>query len=156
MPIKLNWTRGRNLGLALIFLSIIGLTQVVIIAIAQYGMKIGSRYLVIFIPIGVTLALFYSVIIYMESRTTIAKYRETRPFIQKKAKQLPFAQRINLDLIRPVLVIVITFAILFGLTVAVTQKLDPHVSFVIAENVGAIGAIILASYVEADARRKTR
>ena len=156
MPIKLNWTRGRNLGLALIFLGVMGFVQIIFMIIAQYAMKIGSRYAVIFVPIGVTLALFYAIIILLESRTSIVKYREARAGTQKKKKEITLSERINWALVRPAIVIVIIFSALFGFTLLVTQKLEPVNAYIIAQNVGAIGSLIFATYMEADAKRKTR
>ncbi|MHA1602760.1 MAG: hypothetical protein ACTSVL_09080, partial [Promethearchaeota archaeon] len=75
---KLNWTRGKNLGLALIYLGIMGIVQVIFIAIAQYGMKIGSKPITILIPLAVAFATFYSVIIIFESKTSITEYRQKR------------------------------------------------------------------------------
>jgi hypothetical protein len=156
MPIKLNWTRGRNLGLALIFLSLIGFLQVIFIIIAQYGMKVGSQAIVIFVPMGVTLALFYAIIIIFESKTSISKYREARTYLQKKKSQATFVDKINWPLVRPFVMIVISFGVLFGLSVWASHKLEPTISYVISSNIGAIGSLLFAAYIEADAQRKTR
>ena len=60
MPIKLNWTQGKNLGLSLIFIGIMGIVQAIFIAVAQYGMDVGASYITILIPIGAVIATFYA------------------------------------------------------------------------------------------------
>ena len=156
MPIKLNWTRGRNLGLALIFLSLIGFLQIIFIIIAQYAMKVGSQAIVVFVPLGVTLALFYAIIIIFESKTSISKYREARTYLQKKKINASFSEKINMALVRPFLMIIIAYGILFGISVAATNKLEATISYVISSNIGAIGSLLFAAYIETDAQRKTR
>lgn len=156
MPVKIYWMRGRNLGLALIFLSLVGFIQVIFIIIAQYGLQIGSQEIVILVPLGVTIALFYAVIVVFESWANITKYREARPFSQKKSKTIRFLQRYNWILLRPVGVIILGFMILFAITLGITQGLDQSLRYVIAENVGAIGGLLLATYIESAAQRKIR
>ena len=156
MPIKLNWTRGRNLGLALIYLSLVGFIQVIFIIIAQYAMKVGAQAIVVFVPLGVTLALFYSIIIIFESKTSISKYREARTYLQKKKNQAPILERINWSLVRPFVMTIIVFGALFGISIAASQELEPTISYVISSNIGAIGSLLFAAYIESDAQRKTR
>ena len=93
MPIRLNWLRGRNFGLGMIFLGVIGLTQVIFIIIAQYGLQIGSADLVTLIPIGVTLALFYSIVIIFESNTFIPNIEKPVPTVVKRIKKKRFHGR---------------------------------------------------------------
>lgn len=162
MPIKLNWLRGQNLGLALIFLAITGFTQVIFIIIAQYGMKMGSLYFVIFIPIGVVLALFYSIIIIFESQTTMSRFRENHPHSQKKGQKLKFTSTKTWLYLRPFLIIVISFVasflIMYGILYKSMEedKIDVGVFFIIAENVGAIVSLIVATYIETDVARRMR
>ncbi len=113
MPIRLNWLRGRNFGLGMIFLGVIGLTQVIFIIIAQYGLQIGSADLVTLIPIGVTLALFYSIVIIFESNTFMTKYRETRSYGSKKNKEEEVSRAIIWIFARPIVIVVVVFVIFF-------------------------------------------
>jgi len=156
--VKLNWSKGKNLGLALIFLGIIGLTQVIFITIAQYGLSIGSPYFVIFIPLGVTLALFYGVITIFESSTSMAKYRGARQFSTKNTKNsAPFLQSQQWTILRPIIIIIISFSVVFLFTYLIADYwLEAGNSFIIAENLGAILALVVATYIETAQARKMR
>jgi len=166
MPIKLQWMKGRNLGLGLIFLGVMTLLQVIFILIAQYGFSIGSLYVVALVPFGVILATFYSTLVLFESRTEMSQYRskiQRRPQKSKKKKKdtnkvKEIMDKINWVYVKPVLIIAggffggfwITYLILFSLVE------DQTIVFLIAENIGAILSLLLATYNETSTYRKTR
>ena len=165
MPIKLQWTRGKNLGLALIFLGVMGFVQVIFVTIAQYAMEVGALYYTFLIPIGVTLALFYSTIVIFESSTSMQKYRSSRTYTKKKKSTSKMDIQAMVDKIpidkaylRPVLIVIIGFSILFGITYLITKDSIDEMStvFIVCENVGAIGSLLLATYVEMENSRKAR
>jgi hypothetical protein len=163
MPLKLNWMRGKNIGIAFIFLGIMGLLQVIFVAIAQYGMQIGSLYVVVLIPIGVILACFYSIIVIFESSTSMSKFREKRVFIKKKKKNTSKAKKkVNIDIdwtyLRPILIVSVTFSAIFGIMYAILYTLidDIAVVYIICMNAGAIGSLMVASYYENIIGKKTR
>jgi hypothetical protein len=157
MPIHLNWSRGRNLGLALIFLAVVGFIQVIFIIIAQYAMDVGVQYYVILIPIGVTLALTYSVIIVFESRTSMDKYRELRPHMQKNVTVNSITAKPYWIYLRPILIVLVAFLVFFFATFGIAYTLvDKPTLFVLSENIGAIGVLFTATYIETAMSRKMR
>lgn len=160
--IKLNWLRGKNLGLALSFLGIMGLLQVFFIFIAQYSMQIGSKPLTILIPIVVIIATTYSIIVTFESRTTMSQYRSKRVTKTKKKKQSkilqPVIDWVKNPLITPVLMITGVFSGIFFLCWLLLFSLVDSAAtiFIIADNLGAAGVLIFATLVEHSTGRRTR
>ena len=113
--IKLNWFRGKSLGLALIYLGAMGLFQICFIALGQYGMKVGSRPLMILIPIAVIFATFYSILIIFESNTSMSEYRNTHKFKHSKySKNKSLIAKITSNIyLRPPLYVIAVFTVMF-------------------------------------------
>lgn len=162
MVLKLQWNRGKSFGLGLIYLGIMGLLQVIFIAIGQYWMNIGSRPIIILIPIGIILATFYSLIILFESTTSVVDFRKIHQSGSKKSKkkvtQKPgFKGIIKNIYVKPVLMVVVVFSALFGLAYLISFSWTEQAStFVIADNVAGFGVILFATYMEYSTKRKTR
>ena len=166
MPIKLNWIKGRNFGLALIFLGMMTLSQVLFTLIAQYALSIGSIYSVVLIPIGVIFATFYSTLVIFESKTEMSQYRgnfqkrhqKKRKRSTKSKKFKEITNKINWVYARPVLLIAGIFIGGFWITYLILFSLfeDQTVVYVIAEIVGAILSLVFATYIETSTFRKTR
>ncbi|MHA1510534.1 MAG: hypothetical protein ACTSRX_02315 [Promethearchaeota archaeon] len=166
MPIKLMWLKGRNFGLALIFLGVMTLLQVLFILIAQYALNIGSIFAVILIPIGVIVATFYSTLVIFESKTEMSQYRgnfqkrhqKSRKKAASKNKIKEIINKINWMYARPLLIITGVFIGGFWLTYLILFSLfeDKTIVYVIAENIGAVLSLIVATYIETSTFRKTR
>ncbi len=166
MPIKLMWMKGKNLGLGLIFLGVMTLLQVLFIIIAQYILNIGSIIAVTLISIGVIIATFYATLVIFESRTEMGQYRgnfqkrkqKSRKRSTNNNKLKNILSKINWMYAKPLLIIAgifiggfwLTYLILFGLIE------DKTIVYVIAENVGAILSLVIATYIETSNFRKTR
>ncbi len=165
MPIKLNWAKGVNLGLSLIYLSIMGFFQIIFIIIAQYGLKVGSQYTVIFMSFGAILATFYSIIILFESQTSMKEYRskrQNRGYGKKKKKSKGVLGKVKKFLskptVRPVIIVCILFTIFFSIGLGLGSIfIDNNSSlFITAENCGSIGCLIASTYKETNIKRNTR
>ncbi len=166
MPIKLMWLKGKNLGLSLIFLGVMTLLQVLFILIAQYFLSIGSIFAVILIPIGVIVATFYATLVIFESRTEMSQYRgnfqkqhkKTRKRVTSKNKIKKIIDKINWVYARPLLIISGIFIGGFWITYLILFSIieDRTIIYVIAENVGAILSLVIATYIETSTFRKTR
>ncbi|MCF2139839.1 MAG: hypothetical protein K9W44_07285 [Candidatus Lokiarchaeota archaeon] len=166
--VKLNWFRGKSLGLALIYLGIMGIYQLLFMVLAQYGLQIGSRPIIILVPIGVILATFYSVIILFETNTTMIQYRQKMKYKNKKKKKKKvsskqaFLSAISVlwknTYIRPIFYTVIVFATVFGLSYWVCTLFVEEISsvFVLADNIGAIGCILFANYFDQTTNKKVK
>ncbi|MHA1612203.1 MAG: hypothetical protein ACTSYU_09160, partial [Promethearchaeota archaeon] len=143
--VKLNWTRGKSLGLAAIYLGIMGFIQILFMVIAIYGMQIGSRAVIIIIPIGVIIATYYSVIILFEANTSMVQFRNTHKYKKKGKKRKSkkkFMDYISVlwknSFIQPVFYVTLVFSGFFGLSYLIFQIFidDISILFVIAENFG--------------------
>ncbi|MHA1475577.1 MAG: hypothetical protein ACTSQ5_10360 [Promethearchaeota archaeon] len=166
MPIKLMWLKGRNFGLALIFLGVMTLLQVLFILIAQYALNIGSIFAVILIPIGVIVATFYSTLVIFESKTAMSqdrgnfqkRHQKSRKKAASKNKIKEIINKINWMYARPLLIITGVFIGGFWLTYLILFSLfeDKTIVYVIAENIGAVLSLIVATYIETSTFRKTR
>ena len=142
--IKLNWTRGKNLGLALIFLGVMGLVQTIFIAFGQYQMGVGSIFIAILIPIGIIFATFYSIIVIFESGISMNSYR---------SKKLTAKEVFNVKspFLKPILHVVVVFIVSFTIVAIFTNLIldDSRLVFIIAENLAAFACLIWANYYEA-------
>jgi hypothetical protein len=140
----------------MIFFAIAGFIQVIFIIIAQYGLSVGSPYYVIFVPIGVTFAFSYSTIIIFESYTSMNKFRDMRPIKGKKKKETVVESR-SWIFIRPIIFTLIGFVIFFAIGYLIFFSfIDVSNTSIIADNVGAIGTLIVANYIETDMSRRQR
>ncbi len=160
------WLKGRNFGLALIFLGVMTLLQVLFILIAQYALNIGSIFAVVLIPIGVIVATFYSTLVIFESKTEMSQYRghfqkrqqKSRKKASSKNKVKEIINKINWMYARPLLIIAGVFIVGFWLTYLILFSLfeDQTIVYVIAENIGAVSSLVIATYIETSTFRKTR
>ena len=156
--IKLNWLRGKSLGLALIYLGIMGLFQIIFVAIAQYGMKVGSQPISILVPIAVILATFYCVLALFESGTTMNEYRNVHRQHQKKYSKGKLSDFVNNIYVRPLLIVCGVFTGIYFLTWLILFSFieKSWVEFIINDNVAAFAVIILVSFLERSTTRRTR
>ena len=146
MPLKIHWSQGRYLGISLIFIAVMGLIQsLVILPFAQYGVDVGSLYVLILLPIVATILLAYSSQILYE---TYAKSPKKRMTGGKKwiVAIRTFLQR---ELVRPLFIVGVAFLLIFFIVYGIFSPLVYSVNtFVIAENVGTISVLILAVVLE--------
>jgi len=73
MPIRIRWKSKENLGIGLLLLGMSGIIQLLFIFIGQYFLEIGNYYVVILIPIGITVAIFFATMIIFESYAQIER-----------------------------------------------------------------------------------
>jgi uncharacterized membrane protein YczE len=101
----------------------------------------------VFIPIGVTIALAYSVSIIIMGNLTADSYAQLQSGLKEKE---------NLKMIFiPYLIVIGVFAACFFLTYYVAiEKLEPLASFVIAENLGAMVTLFVADKLRNDAKKR--
>ena len=163
--VKLNWSRGNSLGLAFIYLGILGFIQIIFMVIATYGMQIGSRPVIIIIPVGVIIATFYSTIILFEANTSMVQFRNTHKYKKKVKKRTSKKQILDYisvlwknPFIQPVFYTTLVFCAFFGLSYLIFKIFidDISILFVIAENFGGWASLIFANYIERSTGMKTR
>lgn len=159
--IKLQWLRGRSLGLAMIYLGTMSFIQLLFIALGQYAMKVGSRPITVLVPIAVILATFYCVLVNFETNTSMNEYRNTHKYKHKRSKK-DFKNKLQNFMkniyVRPVLIVsgIFTFLFFFTWLILFGFIQNSWVVFIFAENVGTLGVIIIISYLEKSSGRKMR
>lgn len=146
MPIKINWTNAKFLGIALFFLGIMGMVQAFIfIPIGQYTLRVGSWYVLTLVPIGITLAMTYAAQILYEAYLQV---RSTRSSKYRKKNKMNFLD-LEPNMIKSALIIVVSFAVSFGIAYGVSSgSLAVINTFIVSENIGAITSLVIASVME--------
>jgi hypothetical protein len=144
---ELNWTKGKNLGLAMIIFSLSLLYQIIIISIAEYAYLIGSPVVMVLIPLGASIAIAYSVSIIFMGNLTGESYAKLQTGLGEKEN----LQRI----LYPYLIVIGIFSALFFLTYYIAvEKLSPLSSLVIGENLASIVTLIISDKLRNDAKKK--
>ncbi|MBN2156546.1 MAG: hypothetical protein JW776_10930 [Candidatus Lokiarchaeota archaeon] len=145
MPLKLNWIRGKYLGISLLFFGIMGLVQaLIIIPFGQYGVNVGSLYILTLVPIVSTILLTYSAQILYESYAQAPKKRSYGDGDWKVKVRKLFQQ----DLVRPNVIVILSFLIGFFIFYGIFSGMKPITAFLIAENVSATGVLVLSTLLE--------
>ncbi|TXT55083.1 MAG: conserved membrane protein of unknown function [Promethearchaeota archaeon] len=150
MPIRIRWLSKDRLGIALMFLGACGLFQVLFIFIAQYLAKVGNYLVLIVIPMGVTLALFFSAIIIYESFIQIKRREKLRsPYKKADTIEKKLIKFLSFPIVRPILIIIGVFTAFYLISFFVSLAFFPNlIAFVLAENIAAVSALLIANYIE--------
>jgi len=150
MPLKIRWKAKEYLGIGLLLLGMCGLIQLFFIFIGQYFLGIGSYFVVIIIPIGITVAIFFATMIIFESYAQIERREKLRSQFRKSQANATILEKVlNFPISKPLLIVFVAFTSLFFITFFISFIfLDNTLSFIIAENVGAIACLIIANLVE--------
>ncbi|NHJ23611.1 MAG: hypothetical protein EAX89_03490 [Candidatus Lokiarchaeota archaeon] len=150
MPLRFRWTSKEYLPIALMLFGVCGLFQVLFVFIAQYFLSVGNYIVIILIPIGISIALFFGNIIIFESFAQIERkkvlknqYYKSRSNISKLKIILQF------PIIRPLTITFPTFAALFFISFSIsTLIINNTISFIVAENVAALVCLLIANLIE--------
>jgi H+/gluconate symporter-like permease len=113
-------------------------------------MGVGNYVVVILIPIGTTIALFFGVVIIFESFVQVEKKKKNRNQFQKsRLESSKFRKLLYFPIIRPVIIVFPMFAAIFISTYAISLIfLDNIMAFIISENVAAIISLLIANIIE--------
>jgi len=107
--------------IALMLLGACGIFQVLFIFLAQFILGVGNYIVVILIPIGTTIALFFGVVIIFESFVQVEKRKKVFPI----------------------------FTAIFFSTYGISLIfLDSVMAFLISENLAAIISLLIANVIE--------
>jgi hypothetical protein len=127
-----------------------GLFQTFFIFIAQYFLGVGNYIVVILIPIGATIALFFGVVLIFESFVQVEKRKKLKSQFQK-SKQSGSKLRMFLyfPIVRPVVIVFPIFAAIFFTTFGICMTfLDSVMSFMVAENLATLISLLIANFIE--------
>ena len=127
-----------------------GLFQAFFIFIAQYFLGVGNYIVVILIPIGATIALFFGVILIFESFIQVEKRSKLKTQYQKSRQSVSKFRRIlYFPIVRPVIIVFPIFTAAFFTTYGISMVfLDNVMSFLIAENLSTIISLLVANFIE--------
>lgn len=150
MPIRFRWTSKEYIPVALMLFGACGLFQALFIFIAQYFFGVGNYIVVILIPFGATIALFFGVVLIFESFIQVEKRNKLKTQFQKSGQTVSKYRRfIYFPIVRPVIIVFPIFAAIFFTTYGVCITfLDNVLSFIFAENLATLISLLVANFIE--------
>ncbi len=150
MPIRFRWTSKEYIPIALMLFGACGIFQVLFIFLAQYILGVGNYVVVILIPIGTTIALFFGVVIIFESFVQVEKRKKFRNQFQKsRLESSKFQKILYFPIIRPIIIVFPIFAIIFICTYGICLIfLDSVIAFLISENLATLISLLIANLIE--------
>ena len=150
MPIRVRWKSKEYIGIGLLLLGMSGLIQLFFIFIGQYFLEIGDYFVVILIPIGMTLAIFFATMIIFETYAQIERREKLRSQFRKSKINISKLDKIlSFPITKPLLIVFIVFSSTFFITFFISIVfLDNNFSFIIAENSSGVVCLLIASFIE--------
>ena len=150
MPIKFRWSSKEYIPIAFMLFGACGLFQVFFIFVAQYFLGVGNHLVVILIPIGATIALFFGVIIIFESFAQVERKKKLKTQFSKSLQKFSKIQKIlYFPIVRPLTITFPVFFCGFFLTYGICYIfLNNIMSFIIAENLATITSLLIANFIE--------
>jgi len=147
MPIRFRWSSKEYIPIALMLLGACGIFQVLFIFLAQFILGVGNYVVVILIPIGTTIALFFGI---FESFVQVEKKKKNRNQFQKsRLESSKFRKLLYFPIIRPIIIVFPLFAVIFFSTYGISLIfLDNVMAFLISENLAAIISLLIANIIE--------
>lgn len=150
MPIRVHWKSKEYIGIGLLLLGMSAVLQLFLIIIGQYALGIGNYFVVILIPIGMTLAVFYAAMIIFESYAQVERREKLRSQFRKSKVDLSgLKQFLNFPITKPLIIIFLVFLPVFFISFyACTLFMNATISFLTAENISAIICLLIANIIE--------
>jgi len=150
MPIRFRWTSKEYMPIALMLFGACGIFQVLFIFLAQFVLGVGNYLVVILIPVGTTIALFFGVVIIFESFVQVEKRKKMRSQFQKSRIDVSkFRTILYFPIIRPIIIVFPVFAVIFFSTYGISLFfLDNVIAFLISENLAVLISLFIANVIE--------
>jgi hypothetical protein len=149
MPLKIRWVQKDYFSIGLMLFGACGLFQALIIFIAQFFFSIGNYLVIILIPIGVTIALFYCTTIIYDSFSQVERRKKISKQFQKFIQIKKIKRILLFPIARPILIVVIVFITIFFSSYFISFiYLNNIYSFIIAENLATIICLLTANAIE--------
>ena len=149
MPIKFRWSSKEYISIAFMLFGACGLFQVFFIFVAQYLLGVGNHLVVILIPIGATVALFFGVVIIFESFAQVERKKKLKTQFSKSQQISKIKKFLYFPIVRPLTITFPLFTIIFFSTYGVCYIfLNNIMSFIIAENLATLISLIIANFIE--------
>ena len=150
MPLRIRWKADEYLPIALMLLGACGLFQLIFIIVAQYLLSIGNYLVIILIPLGITVALFYASKLIFESFAQVERRKKLRSQFQKATDISSRIKMIlNFPITKPLLIVFVSFTGIFIASyVLCILVFDSVMSFLVSENISAIFCLFFANFLE--------
>ncbi|MFX1304485.1 MAG: hypothetical protein ACFFBV_10935 [Promethearchaeota archaeon] len=158
MPIRIRWLSKEYFGIGLLLLSICGIFQLFFIFIGQYFLAMGNHIIVILIPIGIWVAIFYATLIIFESYAQVERREKLRSrFGRTTIKSSRLKKFLDFPITKPLLIIFILFnGFFFSIFFICVLFLNNSLSFLLAENLSALFCLLIANLIEKNYGRVKR
>ncbi len=158
MPIKIRWTSKEYFGSGLLLLGMSGIFQLFFIFIGQYLLAMGNHIIIVLIPIGIWVALFYAALIIFESYAQVERREKLRTrFLKSKIKSSTLKRFLSIPVTKPLLIIFIFFNFFFFIVFFISIVFyDNTIAFLIAEILSAIFCLLIANLIEKNYGRVKR
>jgi len=158
MPIRIRWTSREYFGILLLLLGMTGVFQLYFIFIGQYLLAMGSHIIVILIPIGIWVTLFFATIIIFESYAQVERREKLKSHFRKKAMNSSKLKKfLNFPITKPLLIVFILFNVFFFSTFFISVLfLNNSMAFLTAEILSAIFCLLIANLIEKNYGRVKR
>jgi len=150
MPIRVRWRSKEYLPIAFMLMGACGIFQLLFIFIAQYFLAIGNYLIVILIPIGATIGLYFSSTIIFEAYAQIERRKHLKSQFRKSKTDISKLKRFfQFPVTKPLTIIFILFTALFVSSYSVSIAfLDKLISFLVAENFATLVCLLIANFIE--------
>ena len=158
MPIRIRWTSKEYFGIGLLLLGMSGMFQLFFIFVGQYFLAMGNHVVVVLIPIGVWLAIFFATLIIFESYAQVERRERLRSrFGKKTSKGTTLKRFLNFPITKPLLIIFIVFNVFFFSTFFIsTLFIHNSMAFLAAEILSATFCLLIANLIERNYGRVKR
>ena len=150
MPIRFRWSSKEYLPIALMLFGVCGLFQTLFVFIAQYILGVGNYIVVILIPVGSTIALFFGVILIFESFVQVEKRNQLKTQFRKSRQAgSKFRSFLQFPIVRPIIIVFPIFTALFFIAYGICiTLLDNVIAFLISENIATLVSLLVANFIE--------
>ncbi|MFW9900539.1 MAG: hypothetical protein ACFFDY_04540 [Candidatus Thorarchaeota archaeon] len=158
MPIRIRWSSKEYFGSGLLLLGMSGMFQLFFIFIGQYLLAMGNHIIVVLIPIGIWVAIFYASVIIFESYAQIERREKLRTrFLKSKIKSSIIKRFLSVPITKSLLIIFIFFSFFFFIVFLISITFfDNTIAFLMAEILSAIFCLLIANLIEKNYGRVKR
>jgi len=158
MPIRIRWLSKEYFGIGLLLLSMCGIFQLFFIYIGQFFLAMGNHLVVILIPLGIWVALFFAALIIFESYAQVERREKLKSRFRKSTiKSSKLKKILDFPITKPLLIIFILFNAFFFISFFIfVLFLSNSMAFLVAEILSAVFCLLIANLIEKNYGRVKR
>ncbi|TXT59575.1 MAG: conserved membrane protein of unknown function [Promethearchaeota archaeon] len=149
MPIRIRWLSKDYVGVALMLFGACGLFQAIFILIGQVFLGVTNYFVMILIPIGIIIAIFYGTVIIFEGYAQVRRREKLRSQFKGRTEKNAFKKFLHFPITKPILIMSSVFALFFFILYLILNIfLEGQLAFVISEISAAILFLFIANGIE--------